>query len=321
MATLTARFMGLALPREPSERGGEGFGKHRFGDLVHHGIAVGRRVDVILRQALARAKPVAFEGAPVVGIRRACGLGIGLYPCVEALNARAGIKSGAPGKLVRGRDRGQDHADAVCLCHFGHAAQVALDLLVGHRAGVGGDIVGARHDLHGLGPQIDHVLPEADEHLRGGLATNPAPDPARREERAIEIEPALCDGIADQHDPGPGAGRDDGGIVGAIPGSPGPVDLKADLCRLIRIQRDGRPVGAETGRGCGLGLYRRCEGGRRADQRGGENRQGAHHGLSPTAIVWGATLKPRKCTVGASPASAAGAVIVTSRLSPGSSEM
>ena len=45
-----------------------------------------------------------------------------------------------------------------------------------HRAGVAGDVIGAREDHNNFGLQVDHILAKTNQHLRRGLSADAAVD-------------------------------------------------------------------------------------------------------------------------------------------------
>jgi len=53
----------------------------------------------------------------------------------------------------------------VGLCQFGHGSEAVLDHLQGGDAGVACYVIGATEDEDGSGVEVDHILPEADDHL------------------------------------------------------------------------------------------------------------------------------------------------------------
>jgi hypothetical protein len=125
-----------------------------------------------------------------------------------------------------------------------HRADIVLRLLRGHRAGIAGNVVGARHDVYHRRMEIDHVLPETDQHLRRGLAADAAPDPLGREEAGRHVGPILGDRIAHE---------DDARMLGighelpvslSVSGEVGPVSrqplVPVDRELVLRVERDLR---------------------------------------------------------------------------------
>jgi hypothetical protein len=108
-------------------------------------------------------------------------------------------------------DRAEHDADAVGARQLAHAAEVALDRLDGRRPAVARDVVRARDDQHDGGPKRDHVLVEAEQHLIGGLAADPAIDVrlAGKESTALGSRPVVDDRVpkkTTRRSPGAGAG-------------------------------------------------------------------------------------------------------------------
>ena len=89
---------------------------------------------------------------------------------------------------------------------LGHAHKIVLDHLQRRRSGIAGDVVGAGHDMHRAGPQVDHILAKTKQQLRRGLPADTAADAAGAKERRRLLQPAFGDGITEEHriDPGPG---------------------------------------------------------------------------------------------------------------------
>src|SRR5204863_4330657 len=80
-----------------------------------------------------------------------------------------------------------------------HGLEVLLDLLEGDRAGVAGDVVGSRQHDHRARAEIDDVLAEAQEELRGRLAVDAAIDVGLSGKVTLE-GPGFGDRIAEEDD-------------------------------------------------------------------------------------------------------------------------
>ena len=98
----------------------------------------------------------------------------------------------------------------------GHAAEIILRHLRGHRPGVAGNVVGAGHDVHGLGLQLDHVAVHAKQHLRCRLPADAAIDAAASEEARPLVVPALGDRIAEEDNIDRLVRGEQGGIIVAV---------------------------------------------------------------------------------------------------------
>ena len=85
------------------------------------------------------------------------------------------------------QDAGEDHADPVRLRELAHRREVPLDVFVAHHPAVAGNVVRARQDQHGARREIDHVGPEADEHLRRRLTGDAAVDVGLAREETAEL--------------------------------------------------------------------------------------------------------------------------------------
>jgi len=137
------------------------------------------------------------QGGVVVDVGQALIAGVGRQPGVDGADAFNGLQGWAPGEFGGRRDRREDHADVVGLGLFDHGADVVLDPGDGGRAGVAGDVVGAGHDLHHAGVQVDHILAVANQHLGCGLAADAAIQHLAREEGRILNLPQFGDGVAE----------------------------------------------------------------------------------------------------------------------------
>jgi len=89
----------------------------------------------------------------------------------------------------------------MCTRQVHHRVQVVLDHRLRGRAGVAGNVVGAGQDHHHLWLQCQHVLREAHQHLRRGLATDATVEPALagEESSAAFRTPAFGDRVAEEH--------------------------------------------------------------------------------------------------------------------------
>ena len=96
------------------------------------------------------------------------------------------------------RDAREHHPDVVGVSQLAHRLEVALDLFIRHGTGIAGDIVGAGQDHHDLRLEIDHVGPEAQEHLRCRLPADASIEIwlARKESAVTWLLPAVGDGVA-----------------------------------------------------------------------------------------------------------------------------
>jgi hypothetical protein len=96
----------------------------------------------------------------------------------------AGSWPSTTANLVRARD-----------LHHGH--DVVLDVFVGGRPGIAGDVVGADHDVHDLRTKGDDVLLKAQQVLRRDLTADAAADiPVGREEVSAGARPSFGNRIA-----------------------------------------------------------------------------------------------------------------------------
>src|SRR5437660_2150804 len=75
------------------------------------------------------------------------------HPIIDGLYARDGTRAGLRRRAWAGDmiatdrcDAREHHLDAAGRCELAHRRQIAFDLFIAHRAGVAGDIVGAREN-------------------------------------------------------------------------------------------------------------------------------------------------------------------------------
>ncbi len=102
--------------------------------------------------------------------------------------------------FMRGRQkRAENDAHAIGPRDFRHRCAVRFDVLKPHGSGVAADIVDAGEDDGGAGPQADDILPEPDQHLRGGLAADAAVDAGPGGEILFEV-PSFRNGIPEKDD-------------------------------------------------------------------------------------------------------------------------
>ena len=127
--------------------------------------------------------------------------------------------------VADGQDARKHHPSAVRRGELRDGGDVLLDVGVGHRTGVAGDVVGAGEQDDDLRLQGEHVGAQPDEHLRRRLPADAAVDVALPgEEAAIAlVVPRVGDRIAEEHD----------------------VDLRArpaDRGGVVAVARELRPV-------------------------------------------------------------------------------
>ncbi len=135
-------------------------------------------------------------------------------PGVEFADGGYGVDSGFPGVVIGGSYGGEDDFDSAGAGDVGHGGEVVFDHLRGGGAGVAGDVVGAGEDEDGGGVEMDDVLLEADEHLRGGLAADAAVDVGLAGEEGSGVglaAPAVGDGVSVKDDARLGGRRVRGG--------------------------------------------------------------------------------------------------------------
>ena len=82
---------------------------------------------------------------------------------------------------------------------FRQGSIVGLDVFEAHGPGVSGNVIGAGQNDNHFGMQIDHILAEADQHLRRGLPADAAVEVGLAGEIVLEL-PDVGDGIAEEDD-------------------------------------------------------------------------------------------------------------------------
>src|SRR5579863_1986574 len=139
----------------------------------------------------------------------------------------------------------------VALGQFGERGVVSFDIFEAHGAGVAGDVVGAGEDDDDFGLQGDYVLAEADQHLRGGLASDAAVEVGLAGEIFVEV-PDVGDGIAEEYDAVlAGRGRLEGSVGVAVAGELSEIVGENGDARGPVLVEAGESGGRDGGR-CGL---------------------------------------------------------------------
>jgi hypothetical protein len=82
---------------------------------------------------------------------------------------------------------------------FGHGGVVRLNIFEPHGPGIARNVVGARENDDDFGMKIDHILAEAHQHLRRGLAADAAVDVGLAGKIFVEM-PDVGDGVAEEDD-------------------------------------------------------------------------------------------------------------------------
>src|SRR4029077_19657362 len=146
---------------------------------------------------------VVDHGAEVIEKDDALACAVISEPRVQGKNARHGTLRKVillSLRMVMYRQhRGKHDPDAVRSGQIGHGRVVRLNVLVAKRPGGAGKVVGSCQNYHGFGVQVDHVLAEAEQHLRRGLAADAAIDVGLAGKRLIEL-PALSNGVTEEND-------------------------------------------------------------------------------------------------------------------------
>ena len=107
--------------------------------------------------------------------------------------------------------------DVVGTCQLAHGHDVLHHLVGLHPVGVVRHVVGAGHDDHCLGVQVDDVGREACQHLCRRLSADAsAAEVVLLEELGVVECPVFRDGVAHEHHFGEFAAGDDAFVVGLV---------------------------------------------------------------------------------------------------------
>ena len=112
-----------------------------------------------------------------------------------------GFKLLAPAEFTRGQQRAQHGGDAVGTCQLDHRHEVAQDMRQRYVTGILRYVVRPAADDNHLRVQVQHVGPEAYEHLRGGLPADAAAHiTVCRKKIGMRLDPQFGDRVAHEDD-------------------------------------------------------------------------------------------------------------------------
>ena len=129
-----------------------------------------------------------------------------MQPCVQVPDFFGNRLDLGPPGVFSGREHGaDDRPDACGHRQLGHRDDVFDDVLGGDRPVVLRQVVRPGEDHHRLRVEVDHVGPEAAEHLGRDLAADSAAgEIVRREEFGMGVVPSVGDRVAHEHHRGRG---------------------------------------------------------------------------------------------------------------------
>ncbi len=145
---------------------------------------------------------------------------IGAQPIIELRDQRLIVFLVHPlrilGVVGERRQQGEDRLDVVVFGQLRHGLPVRFDLAGRLDLQAAGHVVDAGQDHHGFRMQRDDVGFEARQQLGRHLAADAAIDIGLARKELGEV-PAVCDGVAEEHDAAfAGGGRGQGGVGGGI---------------------------------------------------------------------------------------------------------
>jgi len=172
----------------------------------------------VLAERFGEAEVFVGESSMVVDINEVVCLCVSFQAFVDVDDGLARIFDfPAPRKLRARRDGTDDGCDAIGLGKIAHGDDVFDDLLRRHPIIVVCHIVGAGHDDHGLGMEVDDISREPHQHLCRGLSADaPTAEIVAAEEVRVEIGPVVGDGVAHKDHLGVVAAFNDAFVVGLI---------------------------------------------------------------------------------------------------------
>src|SRR5258706_6604810 len=238
----------------------EGLFNCRFGEWRHDLVSSGVGMQAVFGELAFEQAFVINHGAEVVEIEAVRMRGdIAFQPAIQFKDF---LRRSLGKKILRqrsvvvyGQHRGKHNADVVGAAKVGHGCVVRFDVFEPHWARVSGDVVGAGENDHHFRMKLDHVLPEANEHLRRRLASD-APVDVRLAGKIFVEMPDVGDGVAEEdYAVLVGSGGLEGGVGLAVAGEfteiieqRGRLRLAPLLKRLVRGESGTRLLGEHTER-------------------------------------------------------------------------
>ena len=165
--------------------------------LLHDEIGVGVGVAAVVAELFREGVVFVGQGGVVIYIDDAIGPGVLFKAFVDLDDGLGGVLDvGVPHEGGAGWDRGDERHDAVGAGQLAHGHHVFDYFGRFHPVGVVRHVVGARHDDHRLGVEVDDIGGEARQHLRRGLSADaPAAIVVLAEEVGVVVGPVLGDGV------------------------------------------------------------------------------------------------------------------------------
>ena len=287
----------------------------RVGERRHDRVALRVRVQVVSAQLAAQQPGLIEHRREVVKVDVALGRRVLLHPVVDRTDPLHRTQRRLRPErcyhvVVADREDARQHdLDLVGPGQLRHRHDVALDLLVGHRAGVGGDVVGAGEDDDRPGFQVDDVGTETEQHLRRRLAADAPADVALVGREVVaepRVRPGVGDRVAHEHDARLAGRRLRHRPVGvAIAGEQRPVALagvgahqSSQRGRHLGTARRRRRLRLRSGGGGGGRLLSGQRDGQQRDRQ--ECGACAHAGRSFLCWVDDGAVMPEACSAGGS---------------------
>jgi len=186
--------------------------------LLHEEVSVRQRMAAVFAEGAGQGAVLVGKGGVKVHVGDGVSLSVGFQVLVDPYDGLRGILDlGPPPERSAGWDGSDDGHNAVGTGNVAHGHHIVYHPVGLHPIGVVGHIVGAGHDDHRLGMQLDHVVGEPHQHLRRGLTADATPTKVVLAEKAgMIVSPVLSDGIAHEDHFGEDTALNDAGIVGMV---------------------------------------------------------------------------------------------------------
>ena len=165
--------------------------------LLHDEIGLGVGVAAVVAELFREGVVLVGQGGVVIHIDDAVGPGVLFKALVDLDDGLGGVLDvGVPHEGGAGWDRGDERHDVVGSGQLAHGHDIVHHLGWFHPIGVVCHVVGARHDDHRLGVEVDDIGGEACQHLRRSLSADaPAAIVVLAEEVGVVVGPVLGDGV------------------------------------------------------------------------------------------------------------------------------
>src|ERR1700733_352082 len=127
-------------------------------------------------------------------------LGINSQPAIQLYDGRCRLKPWLPGKRAGWKNGRHSYLDMMRARQIYHRDDVVFKVLFGRGASIAGNIVRTSHDVHNLGPQLNHILKESQQDLGRSLTTDAPSDHPIAKQLRVTAYPVLSDGISNEND-------------------------------------------------------------------------------------------------------------------------